>query len=239
MKPLVDLHIHSIYSDGTCGVDEICAQAVKRGVQTIALSDHDTTGGLAPMREAVDAVNRGVHRLTLIPALELSSGESGLTHVLGYGIHPGAEPLESELATLKRIRMERNLETIRLMERMLKRELLPEAALQNGGPDPALGRMHVARLLMDHHIVRSVDEAFRKYLGVGKPAYLPLHHMSTEGAIGALRKSGAVPVLAHPVRIGVLDDDADRTIAYLKACGLMGLEVFHPSASEPDVKLLY
>lgn len=239
MRPPVDLHLHSVYSDGTRTVEEICTQAATLGISTVALSDHDTTAGLNPMREAVAAVNKPAHRMTMIPAIELSSGDNGLVHVLGYGVRAGAEPLESELAALRRIRTERNVETIRLLERLLDRKLMPEPALQEGAGNPVLGRMHVARLLIDHDIVQSVDEAFRNYLGVGKPAYLPLKHMSTESAVSLLRSCGAVPVLAHPARIGFLDDQADEALERLAGYGLMGLEVYHPSASGADVKRLY
>jgi 3',5'-nucleoside bisphosphate phosphatase len=239
VKPSVDLHIHSVFSDGSCTVEAICAQAVQRGVQTIALSDHDTTAGLASMQAAVDAANASQHSLTLIPAIEVSSGEGGLTHVLGYGVRAGAQPLENELITLKRLRVQRNLETIRLLEKLLGIELLTGPAEAGGVPHPVLGRMHVARLLIERHIVSSTDEAFRKYLGVGKPAYLPLSHMTTEKAISVIRSCGAIPVLAHPVRIGVLHGDAQQTLLQMKSYGLMGLEVFHPSASRKDVKRLH
>jgi 3',5'-nucleoside bisphosphate phosphatase len=239
VRPPVDLHLHSNYSDGTCTVEEICTQAAILGIRTIALSDHDTTGGLNPMREAVAAINRPEHRLTMIPAIELSSGDDGLVHVLGYGIRAGMEPLERELATLKRIRVRRNVETIRLLERQLGRELMPEPMLREGTNNQTLGRMHVARLLIDHGIVPTVDEAFRNYLGVGKPAYLPLRHMSTESAVTLLRTCGAVPVLAHPIRVGFLNDQADDALEKLREFGLMGLEVYHPSASGADVKRLY
>ena len=237
--PAVDLHIHSVFSDGSNTVEEICAQAVRRGMRTIALSDHDTTGGLPSMRAAVDAVNAENARLAFLPAIELSSGEGGLTHVLGYGISPGAQPLENELDALKRLRVQRNLESIRLLEKLLGLELLNGPVQTDGVPHPVLGRMHVARLLIERNIVSSTDEAFRKFLGVGKPAYVPLSHMSTEKAVSVIRSCGAVPVLAHPVRIGVLYGDAEQTLAQMKGYGLMGVEVFHPSASRKDVKVLH
>jgi hypothetical protein len=98
--------------------------------------------------------------------------------------------------------------------------------------------MHVARLLVDQRIVRTSDEAFLKYLGVGKPAYIPLKHLSTEDAIGVLLASHAVPVLAHPMRMRIGEDELELVLARLKDYGLMGLEVFHPSASHADVKRL-
>lgn len=239
MRPLVDLHIHSNYSDGLSTVSEICALAVKSGVRTLALSDHDTTEGLNPIIKALEESNRETYPITLIPAIELSSGGDGLTHVLGYGIRPGAEPLESELKALRRKRAERNLETLELLDQLLGTEFAGEISPSDLETNPVLGRMHVARLLIERGVVHTLDEAFRRYLGVGKPAYLPLRHIATEDAIQILRKSGAVPVLAHPVRIGLLNEDPDGRLARLKDAGLMGLEVFHPSAPNPDVRRLY
>ena len=238
MRPFIDLHIHSTFSDGTCSVTEICAIAAQNGVKTIALSDHDTTDGLAPMVRALEEVNRDRKRLSFIPAIEVSSGDNGLTHVLGYGVQAGQEPLQSQLVTLKRKRVERNAETIRLLNRLLDTELSPEST-QNGVENPVLGRMHVARLLIENRFVKTVDEAFRKYLGIGKPAYIPLRNMSTDTAIDNLLQTGAVPVLAHPMRLGCDRADLEIRIAHLKEQGLMGVEVFHPSASAPDVKWLY
>ena len=239
MRPLVDLHIHSNFSDGTCSVEEVCARAAAGGMRVIALSDHDTTAGLAPMRQAIGNVNRERRRMILIPAIEMSSGENGLTHVLGYGISDGTEPLQSELIALRRKRAWRIHETGTLLHRLTGLEFPPEFLKQADDPDYAVGRMHVARLLIKQGIVHSVDEAFQKYLGVGRPAYIPLKHISTEGAIAALRGSGAVPVLAHPMRMRMGQEQLKLLLTQLKDCGLMGLEVFHPSASQADVKRLY
>lgn len=239
MRPLVDLHIHSNYSDGTCTAEEVCAQAVQNGMQVIALSDHDTTNGLKPMRRAMEEVNRERSRMSLIPAIEMSSGENGLAHVLGYGIAEAAQPLESELTALRRKRAERFRETGALLKRLTGMELSPEFLKQTDDPDYSVGRMHAARQLVEKHIVHSVDEAFVKYLGVGKPAYIPLHHMSTEDAIGVLLASHAVPVLAHPMRLHMGREELNKLLKRLKDAGLMGVEVYHPSATNTEVKHLY
>lgn len=239
MRPSVDLHTHSTFSDGTCTVTEICTEALKRGVKTLALSDHDTTDGLLPMRQVLEDVNREQQRLALIPAIELSSGDNGMTHVMGYGIKTGREPLQSELVTLKHMRVERNAETIRLLNRLLDTELIPENTPEISVENHVPGRMHVARLLMEKKFVKNVDEAFHKYLDAGKPAYLPLRNMSTEDAIGILLQTGAIPVLAHPMRILRDRTELESLIARLKEHGLKGVEVYHPSASVQDARWLY
>jgi len=238
VRPPVDLHSHSTFSDGTLSVEAICELAVRKGIEIIALSDHDTTDGLPVMQDAVHKQNTNGHRLSFIPAIEVSSGENGIFHILGYGIKPKCEPLQSELVTLRRKRVERNKQTIRLLDRLLNTQLLPEGMEQGDAPHPVPGRMHVARLLKEKHYVKSVDEAFRKYLGIGMPGYVPLEHMSAEGAIERLLQSQAVPVLAHPMRITRDKAVLETLISHLKACGLMGLEVYHPSASRSEAKWL-
>lgn len=162
-----------------------------------------------------------------------------MLHILGYGIAPNQEPLQSELTALRRKRVERNAETIRRLNHLLGTQLTQDEMLQDGNPKPVLSRMHVARLLITKHYVKTVEEAFRKYLSVGMPAYVPLQHISAEKAIGSLAESKAVPVLAHPMRVTRDRAELEKMICHLMACGLRGLEVFHPSASRPDVKWLY
>jgi 3',5'-nucleoside bisphosphate phosphatase len=236
VRPPVDLHIHSTFSDGTCTVDEICALAQSAGMRTIALSDHDTANGLKPLTAALQAAAKGIR---LIPAIEMSSGQNGLAHVLGYGAGVQKKPLQDELAALRRKRIARTRRTIEVLNR-LTGETLSEAFLdQANDRDHAAGRVHVARQLVERKIVGSVEEAFAKYIGLGKPAFIPLEHISTEDAVGVLRGSGAVPALAHPMRTGLRGGELENYVVRLKDMGLMGLEAFHPSASEENAQWLY
>lgn len=238
MKPPVDLHIHSKFSDGINTPEELCALAVRSGIRFLALSDHDTTDGLPLMRQAVTEQNQAGNELTFFPAIELSSGENGVTHILGYGVTPVKEPLQSELNELKRKRVARIAETIRRLNRLLGTEFRSENVLQSTVPHPVPGRMHVARLLMASNYVQSVSEAFDRYLGVGKPAYIPLKHISSEEAVKLLLQSHAVPVLAHPMRLQQDKAALEELVICLKACGLMGIEAYHPSASRMDAQWL-
>jgi len=239
VRPLVDLHIHSTYSDGTCTVEEICALAEKRGMRVIALSDHDTADGLLPLARALKASANGKRGIRLIPAIEMSSGDNGLTHILGYGVRQGSEPLESELAALRRKRVERTRETVRRLEKLTGVGFPKEFLAQADQQDASIGRMHVARMLIEKQLVRSIDEAFGKYLAQGRPAFVPLRHNSWEKAVDILRKSQAVPVLAHPMRSGLQGEELSANISRMKEAGLTGVEVFHPSASRSDTKWLY
>ena len=239
MKPPVDLHIHSTFSDGTCTVDEIAAQAAQRNMQVIALSDHDTTDGLTPMANALTGVAQGEQSIRLIPAIEMSSGENGLSHVLGYGVREDSTLLQNELTALRRKRVERTRETIALIHRLTGITLSSAFLERADAMDYTVGRVHVARQMIAKQMVATVEEAFSRYLGVGKPAFIPLAHVATEDAIAVLRRSGAVPVLAHPMRSGIAAQEQEAYILRLKRMGLMGVEVFHPSASKQDAKRLY
>jgi len=236
VRPPVDFHIHSTFSDGTCTVDEILALAISRGMRVITLSDHDTTDGLEPLS---DAIKNSAYDIRLIPAIEMSSGPNGLTHILGYGASASSKPLQAQLTALRRKRVERTRKTIEILNR-LTGETLSEAFLDRADEqDHTVGRLHVARQLVARQIVGTVEEAFSKYIGLGKPAFIPLEHISTEDAIGTLRESGIVPVLAHPIRTGLRGEELETFIIHLKGAGLMGVEAFHPSASNEDAKWLY
>lgn len=236
MKPAVDLHIHSTYSDGTCTVDEILTLAKSAGMRAIALSDHDTTNGIKPLATALRESGADIR---FIPAIEMSSGPNGLSHVLGYGVGERSKPLEEELKALRRKRVERTRKTIDLLSRLTGVTLSDAFLDQATEQDHTAGRVHVARQLVARQIVGSVEEAFSKYIGLGKPAFIPLEHISTEDAIATLRGSGIVPVLAHPMRTGLRGEELESFIIRLQAMGLRGVEVFHPSASQEDAQWLY
>ena len=217
-------------------MDEILALAISRGMQVITLSDHDTTDGLKPLS---DAIQGSACDIRLVPAIEMSSGPNGLTHILGYGASGNSKPLQDQLTALRRKRVERTRKTIEVLNR-LTGETLSEAFLDRADEqDHTVGRLHVARQLVARQIVGTVEEAFSKYIGLGKPAFVPLEHLSTEDAIGTLRESGIVPVLAHPMRTGLRGEDLETLIIHLKDAGLMGVEAFHPSASKEDALWLY
>ena len=239
MKPPVDLHIHSTYSDGTCTIEEIVSMAITRGMRWMALSDHDTTDGLVPIAKLLNSTVNTQHTVHFIPAIEMSSGANGLTHILGYGVKPSSQPLEAELTLLRRKRIERTRKTMDVLKRLTGTSLSEEFLENADALDHTIGRVHVARQMISNQLVKTVEEAFYKYLGVGKPAFVPLEHISSEDAITTLRKSQIVPVMAHPMRSGLKGERLEQFIMELKDKGLMGLEVFHPSARQSDVKRLY
>ena len=232
-----DLHVHSSYSDGLLTPDALCALAIKKHVSVIALCDHDTTDGLAPMAQATAMANANGERLRLIPSVELSTGSTGSTHILGYGVHPDSEPLQLAMATLRRNRASRGQAMVAALAELgfrIPPELLPDDRM-TGMP---IGRPYVARALVRIGAVKTVEQAFERYLTPGKPAYVPLMHLSTAQAVSMLSAARAVPVLAHPMRMKLPPQMLEALITSLIPSGLMGVEVFHPSASRNDTRML-
>ena len=218
-----DLHLHSVYSDGLRTPEELCALAVREGIQLIALSDHDTTAGLPPFEEAARACNlRQSGVLTVVPAIELSTGAGGRVHVLGYGVTGELPELQGVLAVQRERRRKRGARMLEKL-RALGVDLPPS-------PIP-FGRAEVARALMAAGVVNTLTQAFDRYLGEGKPGYVPLEHLSTGEAIALLHRSGALPVLAHPARSGLTGPALESLLLEWRQRGLRGLEVYHLSAS--------
>ncbi len=232
-----DLHVHSRYSDGLLSPAALCALALQRRMETLALCDHDTTDGLIPMAQAAAACNRAGTRLTVFPAIELSTGSDGHTHVLGYGIDPNFEPLQTVIAALRAKRQARGLQMLEAL-RVLGVELPADALAGADMPSVAVGRPHVARALIRAGVVRTVEEAFDHYLDEGRPAYVPLEHISAADAVTLLSAAGAVPVLAHPARLRLTPQALEALILSLAERGLRGVEVYHPSASRRDLRTL-
>ena len=233
----IDLHVHSAYSDGVLSPAALCALALQKRVETLALCDHDTTDGLAPLAAAAEAANRAGHRLTALRAVELSTGADGRTHILGYGVDPSEPALQAAVAALRVRRRERSAQMFTALQ-ALGIELPADALCGLGGPGMPLGRPHVARALIDAGIVQTMEQAFDRYLAEGKPAYVPLAHLPTAEAVSLLSAAGAVPVLAHPARLCLPTQALEALVLSLQGAGLMGVEVYHPSASHGTVRQL-
>ena len=231
----IDLHVHSAFSDGLLSPEALCALALQQQVTVLALCDHDTTDGLQPMRTIAERINRDGHRLTVIPAVELSTGADGHTHLLGYGVQENSPDLQAAMAELRAKRVTRGqqmVEALKAQGVQIPAQMLPEAET----PGMPIGRPHVARALIRMGVVNTMEQAFDRYLAEGKPGYVPLEHLSAAQAVGILRRAGAVPVLAHPARIGLEPQALEALVGFLQEEGLLGVEVYHPSASRRDTR---
>jgi predicted metal-dependent phosphoesterase TrpH len=213
----VDLHSHTTASDGTLSPRELVRLAARRGVRVLAVTDHDSTEGLA---EAV--AEAALHPpLTIVPGLEINCDvEGGEIHVLGYFVDIEA-PWFQEF--LRAQRAERVARVHRIAARLAELGMPIDPAevfaiVKEGSP----GRPHVAQVMVDHGYVKTVREAFDKYLRTGGPANVPRKRLTPMEAVRVIRKAHGVPVLAHP-GLGARDE----MIPELVQAGLMGIEVYY------------
>ena len=217
MPGAVDLHSHTTASDGTYAPRELVREAVRRGVRVLAVTDHDSTEGLA---EAMDEA-AGHPGLTVVPGIEINCDvEGGEIHVLGYLMDYQA-PWFAEFCRDQRT--ERRARIHRITERLaeLGKPVDPEEvfALVREG---SAGRPHVAQVMVRRGYVKTVREAFDRYLAAGKPANVPRKKLTPEDAVRLIRRAAGVPVFAHP---GLADKD--EIIPGLIAAGLMGIECLY------------
>ena len=229
----IDLHTHTTRSDGIVPPAELVRQAFDAGVRLLALTDHDNLAGYREVA-AAGAVPAG---LTLIPGVEINAivpRDLGLwegeLHILGFGMDPASDAFEATLAgqrQARRIRFERMLERLRELDMPIDAYLGDVATTD----DDALGRPTVARALIAAGHAESVDDAFKRYLSWGQPAYVARSGLDPVGAIRAIRAAGGLPSLAHfseaPRHVPVLRELVDE--------GLGALEVYYRSFDVPAV----
>lgn len=212
-----DFHTHSTASDGSLAPADLLRQASRRGLSILALTDHDTTTGIAEAARAA-----GTLGIRLIPGIELSTDvERGEIHILGYGINPGDERLQSELAALRHARETR-------IDRMVARLHdigvdLDREAIQPNTPGGSVGRPHVAQAMIAAGYVGSVSEAFERYIGNGRPGYVPSQRLTPTEAIALIGAAGGLAIHAHPLTSPYFPDNLDE----LMTAGLAGIEAYY------------
>jgi predicted metal-dependent phosphoesterase TrpH len=220
----VDLHSHTTASDGALSPRELVRLAARNRVRVLAVTDHDSTGGLP---EAMDEATR--HGVDIVPGLEINTDVPGAeVHVLGYYVDWGADWFQD---FLREQRAERTARVHRIVERLteLGMPLTADevfAICQEGSP----GRPHVAQAMVNRGYVKSVREAFDRWLRTGGPANVPRRRLTPVDAVAVIRRAGGVPVLAHP---GLADRDA--MIPELVGAGLAGIETYYPEHSVAQV----
>ncbi len=230
---LIDLHVHSNASDGTMAPAEVVRLAKEGGLRAVALTDHDTIGGLA------EAVAAGpAYGVEVIPGVEVSARFAGGTmHVLGLGIDFTNGHLNERLAVLQRARAERNPQIIAKLNALGLNITLEQVAKISGMGQ--MGRPHIARALMEAGYVHSIQEAFDQYLRYNGKAYVPKFRFPPEEAIAMIREVLGVPVLAHPYTLGLGSAFALKNILEeLMALGLGGIEAIYAEHT-PEQEALY
>jgi hypothetical protein len=221
----IDLHTHTTASDGTLAPRELVRKAADNGVRVLAVTDHDSTGGLG---EASEAARQ--HGMTIVPGLEINCDVPGAeVHVLGYFVDHEAPWFQEFLRTQREERIAR---VYRIAERLAELGVPIDPAevfaiVKEGSP----GRPHVAQVMVQRGYVTSVREAFERYLRTNGPANVPRRRLTPVDAVAVIRRAGGVPSMAHPGLAG-----RDEMIPDLVAAGLMGIETYYAEHTPSQVR---
>ncbi|HTW95749.1 MAG TPA: PHP domain-containing protein [Tepidisphaeraceae bacterium] len=227
----VDLHCHSTASDGTLAPAAVVRLAQQRNLSALALTDHDTIGGIA--EAAAEAANLGID---FIPGIEISAEfpHPGTMHILGYGVNPQTSALQNLTAQLIAGRDNRNPRIVAKLNEMGVAVTMAEwEAEAKGG---VLGRPQLAAILHRKGYVSSIKQAFDKFIGQGAPAYFDKERLSPAQALDMIRQSAGIAVLAHPIQLRTENDaQLERIVKDLVDLGLAGLEVMHSDHDDAHV----
>ena len=260
---MIDLHTHSTASDGSFSPSLLMEEAAKRGISTVALTDHDTAAGLEEASLAARKLG-----IRFIPGIELeiirnegrasadlrsgqelaaeqnpAAGPGGEFHLLGLGINQPSPDFKSAVDELARRREERNIEIVDKMNKAGIAVSYGEIKAIAAGNEPdnqahSVGRPHFASFLVERKIVRNMEQAFERYLAHGKPFYIPKTGLEFEHAARVIKESGGIAVLAHPMSLYVAWGRLPALVESLKERGLDGLEAWHPTAKVTACKRL-
>jgi hypothetical protein len=214
---VIDLHTHSTVSDGSDPPERIPELAAAVGCRAVALTDHDRVDGLATATARAAALG-----VELVRGVEISCEHPATMHLLVYFLPAGDGPLQDELVRLQSIRDSRN----RLLADLLARLGLPVTyqEIQEEAGGMGAGRPHVAAILVRKGVVSSIQEAFDVWLAKGRPAYLDKERLAPSVAVRLAVASGGVPVLAHPLSLGLSASGTAATVGELVSDGLAGVE---------------
>lgn len=222
-----DLHIHTTFSDGLLTPAKVVVKAKEKGLNVVAIVDHDAVGGIEP------AMQEGKReQVEVVPAVELSCivGDNDI-HIIGYYINYKNKKLVDRLKCIQNKRLERaKMMVEKLAEQGADVEI--ERVLELAG-NGTVGRPHIAQALLEEGLISCYDEAFWKYIGYHCPAYVPKEKLTPKQALELINNFSGIAVLAHPMSY-----KNRSTINYLIDQGIRGLEVWRPDHSENEIKYL-
>jgi len=221
-----DLHTHSTCSDGTNTVAQNVSLAIERGIDGIAITDHDTTEGYEEAYRAAEGT-----ALAIVPGLEFSAEHEGASlHVLAYWVDPTHRGLRDELKRLSDSRFRRGEMMVEKLQ-ALGYDISFERVRAIAG-DELIARPHVAQAMVEAGIVDTEKDAFDRYISDDGPAYVPKHALAPLDALTLIRDAGGVCVLAHPGMWKGNGSVPDELIERMAEGGMGGLEVDHPDHDE-------
>ena len=222
-----DFHCHSTASDGVLSPTDLITLAYEQGVRVMALTDHDSTDGIAEAKQAVP------DDMTLIPGVEFGTDIPGAEiHMLGLYLDPNQPELQVILKGLRDGRLGRGEGIVKKL-RQMGLEISWEQVQRIAG-EASVGRPHIATALVENKQVATVKEAFDKYISRNGPAYVERDKMTPVDAVKTIVEMGGIPCIAHPLDL----EDLDDILVELKAAGMVAMEVYYKNYSSDEVERL-
>jgi len=223
-----DLHIHTTASDGRFAPAQIIEQALEAGLSYIAITDHDTVDGLLQLAELKQSIPSS---LVVIPGIELSTDlPDNEVHILGYFIDVFNSELRRQLDILVAHRRERTKQIVSKLNQ-LGYLITYQRVLELAQQATAIGRPHIAKALVEKKYFASIADVFTTLLDKNGLAYVPHYKLTPQQVIDLIKKTGGLPVLAHPGLVG-----NDHIVLDMIDAGIVGLEVYHPRHDEQQIQ---
>jgi predicted metal-dependent phosphoesterase TrpH len=227
MNKHIDLHAHSTASDGSMSPRELIRHAKESGLAAVALTDHDTIDGVE------DALDEGAKvGIEVIAGVETSVAFNPEMHILGYFFGDTYKKIEPTLLKLRIKREERNPKMVEKLNGLGFDISMEEVRAEAKGN--IVARPHMASVMMKKGYVKSIQEAFEKYIADGKPAFVNKDKLTPEECIEAIAKAGGIPVIDHPIFLGLTWSKLDELVARLVKVGLKGIETYYVENSGDD-----
>lgn len=228
---MLDLHIHTTCSDGQYTPQEIVSLSKQKGLEAIAITDHDVIDGLK--EGAACAKEQGV---TFINGIEISLQGNKELHLLGYGIDPDNRKLKETCDWFKR---QRDARDSKIFAYLAERGILldEEQVKRIANKDKTFGRPHYAQAMVEQGYVKSVQEAFDKHLAVPEFSRIERPKLKAEEGMELILQAGGFPVLAHPKLLRLADDELEELVQKLTTLGLKGIECFYSLHSQEETQL--
>jgi predicted metal-dependent phosphoesterase TrpH len=234
---MIDLQMHSTFSDGSMSPTELVEEAVSLNLHAIALTDHDTIDGVPEFMEAGEK-----HGLNVVPGVEISVDtklpNNGHMHILGLFIDPFSQELKGTLDFLRNARNERAEKILQKLADLGVPVTLEELLVEAG--EGSIGRPHIAKIMVRKGFVENIQKAFDVYLKKGGPAYVDKVKLGEEDALKMIKNSGGLAILAHPhlMKFDTFEETREK-IMHLREFGLDGFEVYYSAMpAEYTEKLL-
>jgi hypothetical protein len=236
---MIDLHTHTIASDGTYSPEELIKYAIQKNLTAISITDHDTIDGLKPAINYMKANNITPDQLQLINGIELSTNIPKYNfdiHIIGLFINPDDPTFINRLSSVIDDRTRRNTKMLSLIQRAGYDLSLKDVT--DYSKDSVVTRSHFAKVLVMKGYFNDTNEVFAKLIGNGKPAYVPREDVHAKFGIELIKNSGGIPIIAHPTLYGLDSNGLYGLIDELKGYGLAGIESYYSLYTKQQTKAM-